>query len=101
MQRYYLETQTITLLKFPVLSVMTIHSILAVPSGKRRRCLLPNTVRASVFKKEKRSQEQLMSARVIVPLLQDLSISFSILASNSFFYAIYSAQENKKGDEIL
>ena len=42
-----------------------------------------------------------MSARVIVPLLQDLSISFSILASNSFFYAIYSAQENKKGDEIL
>ena len=42
-----------------------------------------------------------MSAGVIVPLLQDLSISFSILASNLFSYAIYCAQQNKKGDEIL
>ena len=33
--------------------------------------------------------------------VQDLSTSLSISASNSYFYAVYSAQENKKGDNVL
>lgn len=70
----------------------------SAPSKKEKGCPLPSIVKVFLNKKGN-GYRWTAATLIIVPLLQVLSSSFFLLASNFAFHVIYSSQETKKGEQ--
>lgn len=98
MRKHCLEILTTIFPKLLVLWVMIMPFILAAPSKKEKGCPLPSIVKVFLNKKGN-GYRWTAATLIIVPLLQVLSSSFFLLASNFAFLVIYSSQETKKGEQ--